>query len=309
MRKIIAIGESSFCINFRDAATASGYPDGVIANASASLARVGMDVFMVSEAATDFFGDTITSFLDKAGVDTSSIDRFTEGKTALNIIQPKGSMLYEDYPAERFNVVWPRIDEDDIVVFGGFYALDNSLRTALFDMISYAKERKAVIVYLPGFANHDDLRITKVMTAILENLEVSDLVIAMEDDIKRIFNQPDSATAFKQNIEFYCPYFISVSHDGKIDMFANGELLTRNTQADTSSLTVRSALLAGIVYGIVKNELMHDSIRSAESTAWHDIVDNAADFAGNIDNETRLVSEQFASPKAQIVNNIQNEKS
>ena len=36
---------------------------------------------MASEASTDFVGDTIVKSLTDAGVDVSSVDRFTEGRS------------------------------------------------------------------------------------------------------------------------------------------------------------------------------------------------------------------------------------
>ena len=66
-------------------------PGGRIANAAAFLARDKFNVVMASEASADNVGDIIVDYLSSAGVDTKSVDRFTEGRTALNVfITPGG---------------------------------------------------------------------------------------------------------------------------------------------------------------------------------------------------------------------------
>ena len=122
--------------------------------------------------------------------------------------------------SEAEDVVWPRIDENDIVLFGSLYAIDSPQREHLFELVQYARERKALIVYLPGFQHGINFRITRVMTAILENLEISDIVIAHERDINNIFPGESAAEAYRNHIEFYCPTYLHINPDLSVTMFA-----------------------------------------------------------------------------------------
>ena len=83
MKKIICIGECSLNIVFDGAAPAGAIPGGRVAAAASLMAREGLPVVMASEASTDFVGDTIVKSLTDAGVDVSSVDRFTEGRSPL----------------------------------------------------------------------------------------------------------------------------------------------------------------------------------------------------------------------------------
>ena len=72
MRKIITIGESTYQIHFSGNNPRHGFPGGVILNATASLAMAGIDTFMVSETACDYFGNQIADYLKNAGVDMNT---------------------------------------------------------------------------------------------------------------------------------------------------------------------------------------------------------------------------------------------
>ena len=177
MRKIIAIGESILDTVFRDDKPVSSFVGGRIANAAASMGMAGMPVQMVSECCNDHIGDIIVNFLHTHNVGTASVDRFTEGSTATSMIfhtsgNGKKLINFFNYPADRFDVVWPRIDEDDIIIFGSFYSIDPDMRERFYELIKYAHERKAILIYLLGCQHGINCRITKVMPGILENLEI-----------------------------------------------------------------------------------------------------------------------------------------
>lgn len=216
MKKIICIGECALDIVFSGAQPAGSMPGGRIVNASAILAREGLPVRLVSELAADPVGDIIARFLSEAGVDCSSVDRFTEGLTPVNIFTPDGTggvstvTRYEQYPDECFDVIWPRIDEGDIVVYGGFYALDPRMRPRMSQLLAHAVERKAVPVYLPGFLPTQEPRITRVMPAILENLEYASAVIVRNNDLTTIFGSDEGDRCYNDHINFYCRSLINV---------------------------------------------------------------------------------------------------
>ena len=78
---------------------------------------------------------------------------------------------YEDYTDDAFDIVWPRVDDDSVVIYGGYYTLDRRMRSHTVPFLNHCAERGAVMIYLPGFLAIQESRITRVMPAILENLE------------------------------------------------------------------------------------------------------------------------------------------
>ena len=55
-------------------------------------------------------------------------------------------------------------------MFGGYYAIDRRMRRRMLPLLQHAAERKALLVYLPGYLPQQEPRITRVMPSILENM-------------------------------------------------------------------------------------------------------------------------------------------
>lgn len=287
MRKIIAIGESVLDTVFKGNTPVKAMVGGRIANAAATLGMLQLPVTMCSECGTDSVGDIIVDFLQRHQVSTQSVDRFTDGATALAAIF-KGENGHDDkivnygrYPVDRFDVVWPRIDENDIVLFGSLYAIDSPQREHLFELVQYARERKALIVYLPGFQHGINFRITRVMTAILENLEISDIVIAHERDINNIFPGESAAEAYRNHIEFYCPTYLHINPDLSVTMFAGKQRheYAAATAPTRNLLGWQAGFTAGIIYELLRRGLRRDQLPGLEPEVAAGMVAAAQDFA------------------------------
>ncbi|MDE6277369.1 MAG: hypothetical protein K2M06_04595 [Muribaculaceae bacterium] len=256
MKKIICIGECSLNIVFNAAGLPVGaMPGGRVVNAAALLAKAGLPVVMASEASSDGVGTMVVDFLEKAGVATASIDRFTEGRTPLNVftLGPDGRpqlTRYEKYPPEEgFDIIWPRVEEGDIVIFGGYYAIDPRNHNRMMRFLENAREMKALLIYLPGFIPGQEPRITRVMPALLENLELADMVLTRSDDLSMIFGL-DGAQCYARNIGFYCRSMVNVDADARV--------ITYFTDKASSELPIESNLCrsliwnAGILAGVVR---------------------------------------------------------
>ncbi len=257
MRKIIAIGECVLDVVLRGQVPVKAMVGGRIANAAASLGAMGLPVYMTSECCTDKVGDQVVGFLKAHNVDTTCIDRFTDGSTSLSVIYEDGDgnatqVNYGRYPKDRFDVVWPRIDPDDIILFGSLYAIDSPQRERLFELVQYAAERKAVIVYLPGFQHGISFRLTRVMTALLENLEISDIVIAHDRDIADIFPGETAEQAYKTHIEYYCPLYMHIHSDLSLTVFSHHGARRYAAQAAGSAnlLGWQAGFTAGVIYAL-----------------------------------------------------------
>lgn len=73
-------------------------------------------------------------------------------------------------------IVFPKLEEDDIVVFGSYFALNPVLRDKVQDLLEQAREKKAIVYYDPNFrSSHKDEAI-KLTSTIIENLEYADIV-------------------------------------------------------------------------------------------------------------------------------------
>lgn len=188
-------------------------PGGVVLNAAAALGRMYPDaVSFVSEAASDHPGDMVVRYLDESGVNTRAVDRFTDGSTQLRLVfvDPDApSSRYGSYPRAGCGLVWPRIDPDDIVVFGGYYAIDPRSGSKVYDIVKYARERKAIVVYVPNYEPQRINNVTHVMPALLENMEVADMLLTRNADLDAMFGKDDPARAFKEHVCYHCNLMIN----------------------------------------------------------------------------------------------------
>ena len=236
-------------------------PGGRIVNAAAILAREGLPVKLVSEIAQGRVGDIISDFLAEAGVDCSSVDRFTEGLSPIIIYTTDENGIvdvtrYEQYPDQCFDVVWPRIDENDIVVYGGFYALDPRMRPRMSQLLFHAAERKAVLVYLPGFLPQQEPRITRIMPIILENLEYASVVVVRNNDLETIFGVCDGGRCYHDRIDFYCRSLINVDTAAEeISYYSGNDVTTVSIPASICrSMMWNAGAIAGVVNALYRDE-------------------------------------------------------
>lgn len=302
MRKIIAIGESVLDTVFTGNQPSRAFMGGRIANSAAILGTIGLPVFMVSECCADRVGDIIIDYLTRHHVDVSAVDRYTDGSTAMSAIfsgDGKDTLVnYGVYPKQRFDVVWPRIDEDDIVIFGSLYAITEPQRTALFELVNHAVERKAIIVYLPGFQHGINFHIAHVMPAILENLEVSDLVIAHERDLRDVYPGETAQQAYTNHVEFYCDNYIHIHPDLSVTRFGKGGRALPHPAIGLPTrhmLGWQAGFTAGVAYGLIKHEVTHESIHQLPRTAWVDIVTTAQAIASSCANPDNCIDNALAT--------------
>lgn len=304
--KIICIGECSLNIILgHDGKPRGSMPGGRIANAAAILAHNKAEVVMASEASADAVGDTVVSFLADAGVDITSVDRFTEGRTAINVFvlpdaqadDPRPSLTrYEAYPDDAFDIIWPRIAAGDIVLFGGFYAIDPRMHTRMQRLLAYAAEQKAVMVYLPGFLPQQEPRITRVMPQILENLEAANIVVTRNSDLSLIFGGDCAKTCYHDRIDFYCRSLVNIDAAcAHIAYYSGKEMSCVDIDPRIcSTLLWNAGAVAGIVQTLAERHVAPDQLEAPAADFRQALLEAAALSANararDISEEWQLIS-------------------
>ncbi|MBO4723512.1 MAG: hypothetical protein J5629_11385 [Muribaculaceae bacterium] len=305
MRKIITIGESILDTIYQNHQPVSAFVGGRVSNTAAALGDLGLPVSMVSECCTDKVGDWVVDFFEKHHVDTKSIDRYTDGSTPLAAIFKEDGeqdkiVNYGEYPDNRFNVIWPRIDEDDIVLFGSYYAIDQPQRERLYDLLSYAAERKAILIYLPGFQHGTQFNLTKVMPSILENFEVSNIVIDHANDINTMFPNQDSDKVYNNHIKFYGPTYIHITPDTSATIYKGIDktVVPFSCKSD-NHLGWQAGFIAGVIHQLIARDIKHGDIEFMEPKVWQEVVNSAFDFAANCAaSDNNALSAEFAQTHA-----------
>src|SRR3712207_4031919 len=149
MRKVIGIGETILDIIFRDGQPTAAVPGGSVFNGIVSLGRVGVPVCFISETGNDHVGNMILEFMRDNNIPTEHVNVFPDGKSPvslafLNECSDAEYIFYKDYPKQRLDIVYPEIEEDDIVVIGSYYALNPVLRDKVVELLDRARKQKAI---------------------------------------------------------------------------------------------------------------------------------------------------------------------
>lgn len=245
---------------------------GRLMRAAMLLGSTGHCVEMMGEAGRDPLGDLLVGFLQQSGVSTSCIDRYSDGASTPTTLvfpseipeaQPR-SVVYRVEMAERWDARWPRIDAGDIVLFGGYFALQPRVRPLLLDFIEYARQRKALIVNMPGFNPAMAPAVTRVMPALLENLEISDAVVTATPDILHIFGSDDAPKCFADKIGFYTSLMLNLEPvSGEISLMRGSDVITLQGRPDvTPHYPILSGMtLAAFIDALIQADVNAETIR------------------------------------------------
>lgn len=302
MRKVIGIGETILDIIFRDEQPTVAVPGGSVFNGIVSLGRVGVPICFISETGNDRVGDIILRFMRDNNIATDHVNVFPDGKSPvslafLNDRSDAEYIFYKDYPKQRLDVIYPQINEDDIVVIGSYYALNPVLREKVVELLEQAREKKAIIYYDPNFrSSHKDEAI-KLAPTIIENLEYADIVRGSQEDFFYMYNLRDADKIYKDKIKFYCPNFLCTAGSEKTVLRTN----TLAKEYDIPPLEAISTIgagdnfNAGIVYGLLKYDIRYEDLNTISEATWDKIIRYGMEFASEVCKSfNNSVSKEFA---------------
>lgn len=286
MRKVIGIGETILDIIFRNDQPSAAVPGGSVFNGIVSLARAGANVCFISETGNDRVGNTILTFMRENGIATDHINVFPDGKSPvslafLNDRNDAEYIFYKDYPKQRLDVLFPKINEDDIVIIGSYYALTPVLRDKIVELLEQAREKKAIVYYDPNFRSSHKDEAMRLTPTIIENLEYADIVRGSVDDFFYMYGMRDVEKVYKDKIKFYCPNFLCTAGAEKVS------LRTRNISKEyiiepietVSTIGAGDNFNAGLIFGLLKYDVRYRDLNNLDEKTWNKIVDCGKAFA------------------------------
>ncbi|MCD8310174.1 MAG: carbohydrate kinase [Prevotellaceae bacterium] len=286
MRKVVGIGETILDIIFRGGQPTAAVPGGSVFNGIVSLARAGVHVNFISETGNDRIGDIILQFMRQNGVPTDHVNVFPNGKSPVSIafLDNKSDaryIFYKEYPKQRLDVDIPRIDRDDIVMIGSYYALNPVLRGKVTELLDEARRRGAIIYYDPNFRAPHKAEALKLMPVIIENLEYADIVRGSQDDFYNLYGLVDADKIYEDKIKFYCPSFLCTAGAGSVALRTPGlrkDYPVPSIQA-VSTIGAGDNFNAGIVYGLLKYGILHDDIPTMTESDWDKVTASGIAFS------------------------------
>ncbi|MDR1783023.1 MAG: PfkB family carbohydrate kinase [Dysgonamonadaceae bacterium] len=277
MRKIIGIGESILDIIFRNGQPERATPGGSVFNCMVSLSRCNIPAIFISELGNDKVGKLIKKFMKKNGLNTDHIYTFDDGASPVSLafLDTNGDAEYQfftDYPEKRLQSAFPEINEDDLLIIGSYFAVNPVLRQKLIEFLNQASKNKSIIYYDINFRKAHTAERNDLMPAFLENFQYADIVRCSDEDLENLGN-PD--------VGWFCDNFIITRGENEISLHT--PMFKKNYCVDKiksiSTIGAGDNFNAGILYGIVKENISRTDLQHLSEKLWDKLIDYGKRFA------------------------------
>lgn len=257
-------------------------------NTAVTLGRLGHNVQFISEYGLDEVGNYIEHFLNDNNVLTDHVYRYIDGKSALalaflNENNDASYDFYKIYPDNRLNIKFPELNQDDIVLFGSFYAITVEVRKKLIEFVKAAKKNKAIVIYDPNFRKPHlhDLKWLKPM--IEENIGLSRIVRGSNEDFTLIFGTGNSDETY-EILREKSPVLLYTAN--KKGVFLHTPKLNKKFPVKKinpiSTIGAGDNFNAGIIYSLMEYNIKYKDLPNLKEDDWAQIVANGVDFATEV---------------------------
>jgi fructokinase len=300
MRKIIGIGETILDLIFQNNQPQKAVPGGSTFNCMVSLGRCKLPALFISELGNDRVGELIKSFMIENNLSTEYIDFFDEGQSPVAMAfldenQNAGYVFYTDFPEKRLNISFPVIREDDIVVFGSYFAVNPDLREKVRDLLCYAREQKAIIYYDVNFRQAHAGERVQLMNHFIENFRFSTVVRCSDEDLSVLFPGQNPEQIYKERFPLDCQNRIITQGAGEI--LLKTPLFEKKYKVDAvtpvSTIGAGDNFNAGLVCGLIKNNISFSDLNALSEHEWDKLIASAQAFA----KEVCLSMDNYVSPE------------
>jgi len=288
MRNIYTIGETVLDIVFKNGLPVTSKAGGACLNSAVTLGRLNLPVFFIGEYGMDEVGNIIDLFLRENHVSTQYVYRYYDGKSTLalaflNENNDANYDFYKIYPVNRLAVDFPDIQQDDIILFGSFYAITIEIRKKLFGFIEEAKKRKAIVIYDPNFRKQHLHELRKLKPLIIENLSMADIVRGSNQDFSFIFGTENVEETYEETAR-YCPNLLYTAN--KKGVYLRTPVLSHvypvREIEPVSTIAAGDNFNAGIVYSLFRHDIKQPDIALLRNDFWESIIATAVDFATHV---------------------------
>ena len=311
MRKVIGIGETVLDIIFKGDQPIQAVPGGSAFNAIISLGRAGVPAAFISETGNDRIGNNVIKYLNDNGVDASSVCVFPDSKSPVSLAfldeqNNANYIFYKDHPHDRLDFTYPDIQEDDVVLFGSFFAINPVVRPQVKGFLDYAKQHGTILYYDVNYRASHSHEVMKMTPNILENFELSDIVRGSDEDFEVMYHKTDCDAVYRSEISFYTKKFIYTRGAQPVELRAEGGFAKQYPVPPTETVSTIGAgdnFNAGFVYGLIKYGITRSHIdQGLTEQQWDQLMACAQAFSANCCRSlNNSIDDEFAQ---QIKNNL-----
>ncbi len=309
MPKIYAIGETVFDIIFKGTNPVAAKAGGSMLNSAVSLGRLGLDVHFISETGSDKIGEEVISFLQNNGINTDAVVRYENRNTAIAaaFLDEKNNAqynFYRDLPPVRMTGLDIKFDEDDIILFGSYFALTEPIRSILIKLLAKANKAGCIIMYDPNFRKPHLHELELTRPFIIENIRFADLVRGSDEDFQLIFGSNSGDEAFKVVRKEGCRNLIYTANRNGVEAHSSGVRVSYDIPdiKVLSSIGAGDSFNAGIIWSLVTNEITKKDLEHMHERMWTKMIVNGIDFASEVcQSYDNYISYDFALSKSDLI--------
>ena len=300
-QRVIGIGETVLDILFKDNRPQKAVPGGSTFNSIISLGRAGVPCAMVTEVGDDHIGDMTCQFLRENGVSDAFVCRRmgTKSHVTLAFLDEHNDaqyIFYKDHASAALDGELPHIQEDDMVLFGSFFAINPAIRPAVRSMLSEAHNAGAWLYYDINFRKTHIADIPDVMPNIEENMQLASVVRGSMEDFGYLYNLTD-ADAIYALVRRFCSTLILTDGARTIRVYTPEGCATYPVKPIETVSTVGAGdnFNAGYIYAI-RSGMDDPAARIAMAQRWS--LDVCRQLGNNISDE--LVTQLHFEPSIDI---------
>ena len=284
MRKVFGIGETIYDILFRGDKPVAAVPGGSVFNGLISLGRTGLDCTFITEVGSDYVGQYILGFMQENGINTDYVSCYQGKKTAISLAfldenNDAHYSFYKDYPNNRLDFEMPFIQENDIVAFGAYFALNPVLKDKVRPFLNYAKEQGAILYYDLNFRENHIHEVELLRDTFKENYAIADIVRGSHEDFINLYGHDDCSRIYDE-ISRYCPRFICTRGKDGVLVIDHGKEYNFSSRpiVPVSTIGAGDNFNAGILYGLVRNEICSENLDNITPEEWSQLVGYGIEF-------------------------------
>ena len=257
-KRVIGIGETVLDILFKNDQPQKAVPGGSTFNSIVSLGRAGVQCAMVTDVGDDHVGNLICNYLLENGVSSEYVCRHKNVKSHITLAfldenNDAQYIFYKDHASVQLDGELPKIDKDDVVLFGSFFAINPAIRPVVGHLLRAAREAGAWLYYDVNFRKNHIVDLPDVMSNIEENMSLADVVRgSMEDfDYMLGLNEGD---AIYERVSRHCRTLILSDGPRSIRVYTPDGCNTYPVQAIETVSTVGAGdnFNAGYIYAMLQ---------------------------------------------------------
>jgi fructokinase len=288
MRKVIGIGETILDVIFQNNQPYKAVPGGSTFNCMVSLGRCNIPALFISELGNDRIGALIKSFMEENNLSSDYVHFFDQGQSpvAMAFLDENRNaeyVFYNDFPEKRLDISFPVICEDDILIFGSYFAVNPDLHEKVSGLLRYAQAQKAIIYYDVNFRKAHAGERLQLMDSVIENVRYATITKCSNEDLEVLF-PGQTLTRICSDLQDCCRNLIITQGTG--DILLKTPCFEKKYKVDAitpvSTIGAGDNFNAGFAYGLIENNISFTDLHVLPENKWDKLIEPAKAFAKNV---------------------------